>query len=92
MYSIGILNFSNFWSTVCGSYYPNLITTLSYKMYYVLQNFFFYVCSWHCLSYIVLWQVASDESDFEVDDKPHDKRVVTLKTVRDLEDKIRNSR
>jgi hypothetical protein len=39
-----------------------------------------------------LWQVASDESDFEVDDKPHDERVVTLKMVKDLEDKIRNSR
>lgn len=36
-------------------------------------------------------EVASDESDFEADDKPHDKSVVTLKMVRDLEDKIRNS-
>jgi hypothetical protein len=60
-------------------------------MCYVLVNFF-YLCSWHYFSYIVLWQVASDESDFEVDDKPHDERVVTLKMVRDLEDKIRNSR
>jgi hypothetical protein len=39
-----------------------------------------------------LWQVASDESDFEVDDKPRDERVVTLKMVKDLEDKIHNSR
>jgi hypothetical protein len=49
-------------------------------------------CSWHCHSYGVLRQVASDESDFEVDDEPHDERVVTLKMVRALEDKIRNSR
>lgn len=36
-------------------------------------------------------EVASDESDFEVDDKPRDERVVTLKMVKDLEDKIHNS-
>jgi hypothetical protein len=53
---------------------------------------FFYICLWHCLSYSLLRQVASDESDFEVDDKPHDERVVTLKMVSDLEDKVRNSR
>jgi hypothetical protein len=94
VYFIGILDFSNFGSSVCGSNYsyPNIITTLSHKVCYVLVNFFFNVCSWHCLSCIVLPQVASDESDFEADDKPHDEHVVTLKMVRDLEDKIRNSR
>jgi hypothetical protein len=39
-----------------------------------------------------LWQVASDESDFEADNKPGDERVVTLKMVRELEDKLHNSR
>lgn len=44
------------------------------------------------LLFIVLWQVASDESDFEADDKPADERVVTLKMVKELEDKLHNSR
>jgi len=41
---------------------------------------------------IVLWQVASDESDFEAEGKMEDERVVTLKMVKDLEDKLHNSR
>jgi hypothetical protein len=39
-----------------------------------------------------LCQIASDESDFEADDKPKDERVVTLKMVKDLEEKLHNSR
>jgi len=89
MHFIGILNFSDFWSS--------LLKLSKFHNYIKSQNFlcsctFFYVCLWHCLLCIVLRQVASDESDFEVDDKPHDESVVTLKMVRDLEDKIRNSR
>jgi hypothetical protein len=41
---------------------------------------------------ILLCQIASDESDFEADDKPKDEHVVTLKMVKDLEEKLRNSR
>lgn len=36
-------------------------------------------------------EVASDESDFEADDKPKDEHVVTLKMVKDLEEKLHNS-
>jgi hypothetical protein len=39
-----------------------------------------------------LWQVASDESDFEAGEKPGDERLVTLKMVKELEDKLHNSR
>jgi hypothetical protein len=41
---------------------------------------------------ILLCQVASDESDFEADDKPKDENVVTLKMVKHLEEKLHNSR
>ncbi|XP_069679177.1 nucleolar complex protein 2 [Periplaneta americana] len=36
-------------------------------------------------------EVASDESDFEADDKPIDDRVVTLKMVKELQEELRNT-
>ena len=79
---LGILNVGlTFYS------FPYFITSLRHRKLCLCKIFLPI-----CLVHILLWQIASDESDFEVDDKPHDERVVTLKMVKDLENKIHNSR
>lgn len=46
---------------------------------------------WNRFFVLLLLQVASDESDFEADDKPIDDRVVTLKMVKELQEELQNT-